>query len=310
MTWIDDWRRTIGTEPADRSSRETSIQDLLAALILGRRPPYFETNTPTEHGRRFLVSIWKTAFGEDGVGDVLWFVNEHHLPVPSEWRDDIGVSYCCPDLAAGSNESVLIVELKTERGSYRARQASDYLRVARRRHPDAAIDLVLLGPTAPGAQPPCDDRERYAELTWNDIPPLLEAAFPTMQRADALHTFLVTQHDLVVPHALTSASDPTTQEGPTAPSDRVEAAVHHALAMAPTVAQSSPGDRADRAIDVAFDTDDEARTAQRAVNDALEVAQLRSRVGVWLWRPSSGGVPASPAGRDAGRELRLEPRRR
>jgi hypothetical protein len=85
---------------------------------------------------------------------------------------------------------VLIVELKTERGSYQAKQMADYLRLARRKLPDAITDVALLASHRPGAHPSHDDRQRYAELTWHDVPALLGDVFPRHRVADALATFL------------------------------------------------------------------------------------------------------------------------
>ena len=111
-----------------------------------------------------LRRLWARAFGDELRQPIDWFVSEYALPVPVEWRDEIGVSYGCPDFACGSDGFVIVIKLKTERSSYRSRQMADYLRLARRLHHDDQIDMVLLGPHRPGATPDHDARQRYAEL--------------------------------------------------------------------------------------------------------------------------------------------------
>ena len=173
MSWVEAWRQILGDDPVDRTSREVSVQDVLAELIVGRRPLWFEKCETTAGGHIFISRLWEMALGSAPEGRLEWFVSEYALPVPPEWREEIGLTYGCPDFACRWGSSVLIVELKTETGSYRARQMPDYSRLARRLHPDDLIDLLLLGPSLPGQQPACDDRQRYVELTWADIPELI-----------------------------------------------------------------------------------------------------------------------------------------
>lgn len=134
----------FGGEPTDRTSREVSVQDVLAELIAGQRAPWFQIFEPTGGGQDFLRSIARLAFDDEPVAPLSWFVSEYALPVPDEWRAEIGVSYGCPDFACGHEGYTFVIELKTERGSYRRCQMSDYLRLARRLHPDDRIDMVLL----------------------------------------------------------------------------------------------------------------------------------------------------------------------
>jgi hypothetical protein len=186
MSLLDAWRQILGEDPVDPTSREVSVQDVLAELIVGRRPLWFEKCETTAGGHVFISRVWEIALGSAPEGRLEWFVSEYALPVPPEWREEIGLTYGCPDFACRCSSSVLIVELKTETGSYRARQMPDYSRLARRLHPDDLIDLVLLGPSLPGHQPVCDDRQQYAELTWADIPELITSAFAGQARAAKL----------------------------------------------------------------------------------------------------------------------------
>ena len=303
-SWQDVWLDVFGSPPTDRTSREVSVQDVLTVLIAGKRLAWFKAERPTTTGSDFLRSMWRRGFGDAPEGDVEWFVSEYDLPVPPEWRDDIGLTYGCPDFACAVGDRVLIIELKTERRSYRRRQISDYLRLVRRKLPTAWTDVALLGPHRPNADPARDERQRYAEWTWHDIPDQLAEAFPDDDLAARLQTFL--RDDLARPDAVEPAV--TTAVGEVTKTDRVDAAVAHALRMAPSVAEARPGDQVERGIDVAFPSVETAREAQQAVYAALDREGLSERVSVWLWQPSSLGVPATPAGRDTGRELRLAPK--
>src|SRR5436190_6890274 len=123
--WVDRWMDIFGTEPADKTSREVSVQEVLAYVITGTRPAWFKPYTPTANGQRWLQLLWSRAFNDDPASDVEWFVSEYELPVPMEWRPDIGLTYGCPDFCWATDDRVVIVELKTERGSYRKRQMAD-----------------------------------------------------------------------------------------------------------------------------------------------------------------------------------------
>ena len=200
---------------------------------------------------------------------------------------------------------MLIIELKTERGSYQRRQMADYLRLARYKLPESWTDVILLGPHRPGASPNHDGRQRYAELTWADVPALLHRHFGDDPRASQLSAFL--NAGLAHPSAssaLVSRALDTVDDVPLG-----DAAVGHALRLAPSVAKSAASDRTERGIDVEFPTVESARSAQGRVAAALDDAGWSDRVSVWLWQPASSGKPSTDAGALSGRELRLAPRR-
>lgn len=234
-----------------------------------------------------------------------------------DWREEIPFTYRCPDFAFGDKDHVLVVELKTEPASYSAGQIVDYLRLARHRLPTARVDVALLGPHRPGATPAHDSRQRYAETTWASIPALLQEAFPGDELAAQLGRFL--RSDLVVPVVVPAGPElPGIQpggEGQALPvsnrhehvADEYAAAVAHALRTAPRVALAQPGDGTERGIDVVFGSEKAAREAQALIKVALEEAGYSDRVGVWLWRPRSLGLPTTEAGRTTGLELRLQP---
>lgn len=107
---------------------------------------------------------------------------------------------------------MLIIELKTERGCYSAQQMIDYLRVVRHRLPVPRIDVALLGPHLPHDDPPHDERQRYAEITWASLPRILQVAFPNDDLAERLSAFLL--GDLAAPRV---ARQPATRKVHTPP---------------------------------------------------------------------------------------------
>lgn len=144
QVWHDPWVAAFGAPPSRPSSREESAQLVLAEVLLGFSPPYFLPFPPTTDGVRVLSAIWESAFGTPPPGTIDWLVSEYVLPVPSEWRAEIRLSYRAPDFVAGAGNRLLIIELKTEWGSYSRAQITDFLRLARRMHPWAEIDLMLV----------------------------------------------------------------------------------------------------------------------------------------------------------------------
>ena len=84
----------------------------------------------------------------------------------------------------------------------------------------------------------------------------------------------------------------------------------HAFRLAPSVAAARAGDRTERGIDVEFPTEAAARNAKAPIIEALRAEGFAELADVWLWRPESGGGPATTAGHRPRRELRLAPRLR
>jgi hypothetical protein len=304
MTWHRYWHGAFGGSPPRPSSREESVQDVLAELFVGVRPPWFLPHTPTAGGKRLLHELHRAAFPDGSNADATWVVSEYQLPVPAEWRAEIGLTYGCPDFACAMGERIVILELKTERGSYRARQAADYLRLARSLHPKAPVDLVLLGPHRPGAKPPLQEAQRYAEMTWDQVPPMLREALPGCGLAGQLGRFI--EDNFITPRSPETAverSNPTEQV-----SDRIATAIDQALHIAPTLVARPAEPDSQRGIDVVFANEADARAAESHIRSALTAAG-HERVTTWLWRGSSGGTPTTPSGRDSGMELRLAPRK-
>lgn len=277
---------------------------MLVRLITGGRCDDFKKYQPTARGVTFLQALWRVAFDEP-LGHPSWFVSEYDLPVPPDCRDRIPFIYRCPDLATGDDEHVLIIELKTERPSYKPVQVRDFIELSRRKLPLARIDLLLLGDHRPGAAPALDALQRYAEITWHAVPDLLSQAFPEDQTATQMCTFL--NLDLAAALASKPGAEHRVVEAVVSDDERDAAAVALALRLAPSVAVALGGDRTPRGVDVAFATDEAAYRAADLIRDAVRNAGFIDKVNVWLWRPVSGGKPATTAGHSAGRELRLQP---
>ncbi|WP_183097417.1 hypothetical protein [Nocardioides pelophilus] len=313
LWWHEAWVARVGSAPTRPSSREESVQQVLARTFLGLEPADFLKYPLTDDGETVVKAIWNAAFG-DGPNQLDWFVSEYELPVPVEWREEIGLTYRAPDFACGTGNRILIIELKTEWGSYTKAQITDFLRLARRLHPDADIDLLLLEERHRRANRNLDRRQRYAEMTWTQLAAILRAELPDHDLAIKLCGFL--EENLAGAAAATSASaaaEPSAGERALAereaPLDAfVATAVDQALHIAPAIEAAPMNTKVARGIDVPFASVADLRIAEVAVRDALLNAG-HPGVSTWLWRKTSGGTPATPAGRDTGMELRIQPRR-
>lgn len=243
-------------------------------------------------------------------------MSEYELPVPQERQSEIGYTYRAPDFAFGSDERILLLELKTEWRSYKRAQISDFLRLARRLHPDVHIDLILLEERLRGARFELDARQRYAEVAWSEVVQLIRRELPGDDDAARLCDFL----DASLPgdpgwadrEVMTGTQTPeTTGDMATELSgslaDRITTSVDQALHIAPAIEADPTNRKLARGVDVPFASETEARAAEAAIREALSHAR-HTGVSTWLWRRASGGVPATPAGGAMGIELRLQPR--
>lgn len=76
--------------------------------------------------------------------------------------------------------------------------------------------------------------------------------------------------------------------------------------LAPELAERRPNDSERPGIDAVLRSTHEAEQMEELVRRWLVAKRLDDRVGVWLWTPGSTGEAKTAAGREAGRELRLE----
>jgi hypothetical protein len=76
--------------------------------------------------------------------------------------------------------------------------------------------------------------------------------------------------------------------------------------LAPELAETPPEHPERPGIDAVLRSRYEAHQIEERVNSWLVANRLDDRVGVWLWERGSTGEPKTAAGREVGRELRLE----
>lgn len=300
--WHKPWLEAFGSPPTSPTSREESAQEVLSNIFLGLSPAYFLRYAVTPDGERVVKAIWAEAFGSPPAGNLDWLVSEYELPVPREWREETGLSYRAPDLVCGVGSHILILELKTEWRSYSKAQISDFFRLARRLHPDAQIDLILLEERLRGAHQKLDARQRYAELTWAQVATVLRTELPDRDLPVRLASFI----DASLPGTRPPAKAMSVLEETAAQQENlVSTAIDQALHIAPAIELDPNNKNLIRGIDVPFGSESDARDAEAAIRQAL-VRSGHHGVTTWLWRGASGGVPATPAGRDTGIELRLQ----
>ena len=80
--------------------------------------------------------------------------------------------------------------------------------------------------------------------------------------------------------------------------------------LAPVVAESSPGSKQQKGIDVVLRSDFHAQQVEERVKRWLVARNLDDRMQAWTWSGgSSTGQALTEAGREVGRELRLSRRR-
>jgi len=293
MTWPDTWRAIFGSDPPKPSSREESVQEVLARLIAGRAAKWFEPYETTPGGACFLAGVAEAAFADAPSTPPDWFVSEYELPVPDDDRLRRGKTYGCPDFAAAWGRRLVVIELKTERGSVRAAQPVGYLELAALKHPGWLVDLVLFGPHRPLLAPPLGEGQRYGELTWADVVSLLASCWPDDESASRLAAFLSDQFP-AVPAA--REPGPASAGPPPLALEAARLAVEQAGAFL-------AGERTAAALDLRFDAADDARAVARAVNAQLSV---KSPWSLWVWTTTTGGQPLTEAGRASGIEVRLQ----
>lgn len=149
-----------------------------------------------------------------------------------------------------------------------------------------------------------DGKQRYAEFTWAQLGALLHDKVPESSAARSLCQFI----DVSLPGTGVANAAPQGQKEPAPLDDLVVTAVDQALRMAPALEADPGNSKLERGIDVAFLSDEGARQAETSIRAALHGAGYLE-LSTWLWRKTSGGLPATPAGRDTGRELRIQPRK-
>lgn len=287
--------------------REEYCQRLLTMLILDGGYPRWNTHsTPGPEGRAFLAALDRLSFGDpvdrtDGAGDDLadaTFVDE--LDLPARPKDVRG---CAPDYAVVTPSRLWMVELKTERSSHRSDQVASYFALARHHHPKVRVDLTYL--TGPGLTPSVEPPpgSRFAHVTWDDVLPLVDAAWPAPTEEQRL---LVDQlHDV-----LGGLGTPWRQWRadrlaiPPEPDYDERDPEQEALELARLTA----ADRGQRALDFeATDLDQlkELRADVAALIDA-EGGSAIHHVRPWIWSAATtDGEPLTEAGATVGYELRL-----
>jgi hypothetical protein len=97
--------------------------------------------------------------------------------MPKRHDDELSAS---PDWTLIFEDRIWIIELKTERGSYRANQLPHYLDMAFHHYPGRVIDVTYLtGPLTKPA-PRLRERQRYVHLSWDAVLPLYARAWGDM----------------------------------------------------------------------------------------------------------------------------------
>jgi len=283
-----------------KTGREESMQRLLTSLILAAPYPRWNTrNTPSAAGVEWLGALYGLAFGEHLMADALTFVDEFELRGRTD--DERGGS---PDYAVLWPGRVWIIELKTESGSHRADQLPMYLDLAHHYFPDALIDMTYLTPPLNKPAPHCAPWSRFAHVTWQQVQPLVRAAWPEPsdpgQRevveglCEAIDLLDLTPTEWRA-HVLGRTDEPMEAVDP--------------IAVGIGCVAETAGDRTQRGVELVIESLDDlfelSANLRRLISELPVDSPLR-HVRPWVWRAgASGGAPLTALGAEKGFELRV-----
>jgi hypothetical protein len=278
-------------------------------LIFGHRPRgWNRRDEASAAGQLYLAALDNLAFGAHHTGP-FEFVDEFELRGRTETEKD-----GWPDQAVVWADRVLLIELKTERGSHRPGQCETYLELGRHHYPAKPVDLIYITPTATyGLRADAHELSRYRHLTWPEIAVLIEQVWLSGPNADEreLAQFLLAflgsldqpreaRESSVLPPVVVAPSPPAPVRVPTPPSgDWTTEALDSAAAVA--------SDHGQRAVSIEVTDPERLVDARIELGDRLQATGGElSRVRPWIWRQAqSGGKPLTELGERTGYELRL-----
>lgn len=283
-----------------KTGREESMQRLLTSLILAAPYPRWNTrNTPSAAGLEWLGALYGLSFGEQLMAVAPTFVDEFDLR--GRTNDERGGS---PDYALLWPGQVWIIELKTEPASHRAGQLPMYLELAHHYFPEALIDMTYLTPPLNKPAPQCPPWARYSHVTWSQVQPLVRAAWsdPRDPGQRAVVEGLCEAIDLL---------DRTPAEWRAHVLGRAEELMEVVDQIGAGLAKAAETvvDKAQRAVDIAFDSLDDLLELTAEMREAIRELSADSplrHVRPWVWRAeTSGGTPLTRLGAEQGFEVRL-----
>jgi hypothetical protein len=274
-----------------REGREAVAQRALSCLMFGHEPRAWNAvDRPTARGARFLAGLDQLTFGTATAFDRL--VDEFELPAR---HADEAAGW--PDYAALTDERVLLVELKAEKGSHRPGQCERYLELARHHHPQRDADIVYVTPTMPRKPVTAlGERCRYAHLLWSELVPLITAIWTDGTDDErALAAFLE--------EYLPSLDRPRARRA--APEQAATEDGSGQLVDAMDVARLVQVDRRQRGVELSLTTPEALESVRLELRDRCVGDPDVSNVRPWVWRRASSGQPLTELGRETGYELRL-----
>jgi hypothetical protein len=288
---LDYLRRT-------KDGREVFCQTLTTTLLVGGRYPKWGTeNRLTDAGTVFFQALDGLSFGTQSWSSTPVFIDE--ITMPKRHDDELSAS---PDWTLIFEDRIWIIELKTERGSYRANQLPHYLDMASHHYPGRVIDVTYLtGPLTKPA-PRLREGQRYVHLTWDAVLPLYARAWGDMPDPR------IRRYLEVLEQALGALSTPwndwRTQFADTTPAPTTPDPMADALQLVDATASDHQQRALEYAAQGAQDLHD-LRLEIRGLLRAEPEGSLRRHVQPWVWTPRSLGRPLTEAGREHGMELRV-----
>jgi hypothetical protein len=264
--------------------REEYCQRMLTSLILGGPYPKWNTeNEPSQSGVAFLGKLHELSFGEP-IESSMTFIDEHELEVEDE-HGKTGV----PDYVVITDSKAWVIELKTEKASYRKDQMPKYANDTPIRHPNKNVELTYLtGPMKLTSLDACD--LPYRHLFWEDVLSLIKEFWgasphlPEKALCDALEREIL------------GLDKPTKKFQDTAKT------IREAISLVYDVQET--GKQA--GVDVYASDLEELHEIRTRLRDSFASDDKARNVQPWIWRgATSGGQPLTQLGKDTGYEIRL-----
>lgn len=136
-------------------------------------------NVLADQGVAFFKALDLLSFGTTSWTTAPTFIDE--ITMPKRLDDELSAS---PDWTLVFDDRVWMIELKTERGSHRASQIPHYLDLASHHYPGRALDVTHLTGPLVKPPPPLGSGQRYAHLTWDQVPPATDQRWLEPRPAD------------------------------------------------------------------------------------------------------------------------------
>ena len=211
---------------------------------------------------------------------------------------------------------LLLFELKTEKGSIRKGQVDEQLELALHNYPGHRVALIYVTKDAISGSPPLTERSSYANVTWQEVAPLIHSVWSSDDGAETaiatLFAEYLTELSAAFPKSRTSVfiqakeSDAPAGEPAVASPEETDKWISEALLVALEVERA----KEQRAMAIPLQSPKEAQRFRELVREFLREYNIKSSTPIthalpWVWQSTSPGAALTDYGRQYGVELRF-----